>query len=277
MTVVGLVVGLAVGWSGSVGAQTAMAATAPPGYQLVIKNFSAPQSSFTTLDQVSCPAGTATWGGGVDFSAWSPPVTFASSYWDGATPGAWKAAVGNTHVFTASFNVLAACAQQPTGYKFVTKTVDDPPGMVAGGTVKCPLGKVLLSGGLATTSDMTNVYQLSAAPVSARGYRGYQENAGTLDQPFHLYALCAAKPPGYARVTTSVIIAAGTQGGPTSTCPANTSVIGGGLMLNPVAPAAIPEDSSPVPDLIAHNQWSGLVDNTSTSAETVTSVVICAA
>src|SRR5262249_28717198 len=54
-------------------APAAFAASAPPGYKVVIDFFSAPQSTFTTLAQTPCPTGTVTWGGGASFSAFSPP------------------------------------------------------------------------------------------------------------------------------------------------------------------------------------------------------------
>jgi hypothetical protein len=253
-------------------AAPAAAATAPAGYQYVFKAYSAPQSTFTTMGQVACPAGTVTWGGGVGFSAWSPPVTIASSYWNGATPGAWVGAVGEAQPFTASFYVAAACANKPSGYKLVSKLIDDPAHALAAGKVRCPIGTVLLSGGLASDGDTTNVYQVSAAPVSNRAYVGYQENGSSIDEPFHLYALCAAKPAGYARVSTSTTVNAGDQGGGSPSCPTSTVAIGGGLLVSTATAGVIPEESRPGTQI-----WQTLVDNTTTSPTTVTSTVVCAA
>ena len=253
-------------------AAPASAATAPPGYQYVFKSFSAPQSTFTTMGQVACPAGTVTWGGGVGFSAWSPPVTIASSYWNGATPGAWVGTVGETQPFTASFYVAAACADKPAGYKLVSKLIDDPAHVLASGKVRCPIGTVLLSGGMASDGDTTNVYQASAAPVSNRAYVGYQENGSSIDEPFHLYALCATKPTGYARVSTSTTVNAGAQGGGSPSCPTGTTAIGGGLLLSTVVAGVIPEVSRPGTQI-----WQTLVDNTTTAPATVTTDVVCAA
>jgi hypothetical protein len=250
--------------------------TSPPGYRIVIANYQAPQSTFTTLAAATCPTGTATWGGGLVWGAWSPPVSFNQSYWSGATPGAWKAAVSEPQAFTASFDVIAVCANKPSGYRLVTKTVDDPAGALATDVVRCPKTKVLLSGGVASTSDMTNVNIASVAPVSARGFRAYVQNSSALDQPFHLYALCAFKPPGYTRITTTTSLAPSDQVRIQSQCPATTRPIGGGIMLNPVTAGAIPEESSAEATGSAQS-WQGMADNTTASAETMSVIAICAA
>lgn len=140
------------------GVPVAMAATAPAGYQLVTKQFSAPQSSFTTLASVACPAGTATWGGGNYLSAWSPPVPIVSTYWNGAAPGAWTVAEANTNPFTASFGVMAICAKKPLGYKLVATATTAAIAQIGGANALCPTGKVLLSGGLTSTSDRPTVH-----------------------------------------------------------------------------------------------------------------------
>jgi len=46
-------------------ATEAAGVTSPPGYRIVIANYQAPQSTFTTLGTATCPTGTATWGGGL--------------------------------------------------------------------------------------------------------------------------------------------------------------------------------------------------------------------
>lgn len=261
----------------ALGTTLAEAAVAPPGYQLVQKAFSAPQSSFTTLDSVSCPAGTVTWGGGNYLSAWSPPVYLASSYWNGATPGAWVVAEGNTNPFTASFGVMALCAKKPTGYKLVTSTVTIHPFQVNGGTDTCPTGKVLLSGGFASTSDKTTVRAESAAPIPGNAaFQAFEVNTTQTDQTFHVYALCAAKPAGYTRKSTSTTVAPGAQVRITTNCPANTAVIGGGIRVNPLADFGTVSAEESHPDFNSKG-WVVMLDNTGTTAETLSASAICAA
>jgi hypothetical protein len=176
-----------------------------------------------------------------------------------------------------NFQAVAVCAQKPQGYKLVTKTIDDPAGAVVGGTVKCPTGSVILSGGLASTSDMSSVYELEAAPTGNRGYHGVQTNGSTLDQPFHLYALCAAKPLGYARVTTTISVGAGSTMESRAICPTGTVAIGGGVLLSPLTPAAFPNVSSPFLDPSMEKSWESFIDNGSASTDLLTTAVICAA
>ena len=55
--------------------------------------------------------------------------------------------VNNTGTTTVQFGVDAICANKPTGYKFVFRTVDNPPNTQSHATVTCPSPKALLSGG----------------------------------------------------------------------------------------------------------------------------------
>ena len=257
-------------------AQGALAATQPPGYRLVFKSFPAPAGSFTTQGSAPCPTGTVTWGGGVRIYSGSSPLTIGSSYWNGGTPGGWVGTVG-THSANTNFEVIATCANKPRGYKLVTKTVDDPAGMTASSTIKCAVGSVLLSGGLASTSDLASVYQLTAAPTSNRGYRGVQVNTSSLDAPFHLYALCAAKPAGYIRVSKTISAEAGLGFDLQTTCPTGSAIIGGGFSVSPASAQVTVSASSPLPMPTMPTVWDTIGLNGSAAAVTLTSVAICAA
>ena len=254
--------------------QGAWAASKPPGYVAKYAPFPAPPSPFTTMASVPCPAGTVTWGGGVRIYSGSFPLTIGSSFWNGVTPGAWEGTVGTSSTNT-NFLIVTTCANKPSGYKLVTKTVDDPAGAMASGTVTCPTGSVLLSGGLATTADTANVYQLTAAPTSNRAFHGVQMNMNNLDQPFHLYALCAAKPTGYTRVTTNVSIPVGMDFPADATCPSGTVVIGGGYSETPLSSQVDVFAESRLPTY--PRIWEAIAYNQTASAVTLTSVAICAA
>ena len=252
-------------------------ATAPPGYVIEAAPVLAPQSALDTGGSVSCPAGTATWGGGSYFSAYSPPVSINTSEWNGAVPGGWVVRLNNPQAYTAHAGVEAVCAKKPRKYTLAYTRVDDPAGAQAGGVATCPTGTVLLSGGVGSTADAATVYLTSARPISARKFRAYQQNGSSSDQPFFVQALCAAKPPGYARTSASSTIPAPSGNAPNlgfaaAACPTNTSAIGGGFGVSPPNPAVIPYSSSP-----ETHEWDVSVDNTTTAAQTFTAYAICAA
>jgi hypothetical protein len=255
-------------------AQGAWAASKPPGYVAQYAPFPALPSPFTTQASEPCPAGTVTWGGGVRIYSGSLPSTIGSSFWNGATPGAWVGTVGTSST-NVNFLIVTTCANKPSGYKLITKTIDDPAGAMASGTVTCPTGSVLLSGGLATTADTANVYQLTATPTSNRAFHGVQMNLNSLDQPLHLNALCAAKPPAYTRVTRTVSIPVGMDFPVDATCPSGTVVIGGGYAETPLSAQVDVYAESRLPTY--PRIWEAIAFNESTSAVTLTGTAICAA
>ena len=251
------------------------AATAPPGYRVVYTPFTASQSTFATMGSAPCPTGTVTWGGGVGPFAWQVPMTLVSSYWNGAMPGAWVADVGNAEPFTDSVYTAAICANKPKGYKLVTAAGDAPIFQLTGTNAVCPTGK-LLSGGLASSSDTTKGNIASARPIPGnQAFQGFEvNNQLDADIPYHVYAICGAKPPGYTRRSASMTVAAGQQASLTATCPVGTSVIGGGMVVSPLASGALPEAS--IPDS-AGKSWAVTLDNTTTQPDTLTAYAICAA
>jgi len=256
-------------------AAPAYAATAPPGYHVVYKAFTAPQSGFATMGSAPCPTGTVTWGGGVSPFAWEVPMTLVSSYWNGAMPGSWVVDVGNGEPFTDSVDAAAICADKPKGYKLAIASGDAPIAQLTGTNVICPRGK-LLSGGFASTSD-TIVGNIAAArPIpGSQAFQGFEANQHSdTDIPYHVYAICGAKPPGYARRSASTTVAAGQQVSLGAACPTGTSVIGGGIGVSPLANGALPEESIPDSGGAA---WYVMLDNTTTQAETLTAYAICAA
>ncbi len=213
------------------GSERLVAVSAPSGYVIKQASFSAPQSSLDSSGSVSCPTGTATWGGGALFTYFLYTASINTTYWNGATPGAWDARVNNTDPIAATFAVRAVCAKKPAGYQEVYTRVDDPGGN-ATGTATCPSSTVLLSGGVSSFADSAYVYLTRAWPVSSRAFRATQENDTSGDQPFYVYALCATKPPGYAQTKASVSVGYHTDGTPAAKCPAKTAVIGGGFTMS---------------------------------------------
>ncbi len=270
---------LAVGFPSA--GRTVIGATQPPRYVIVSSELTAPQSGFNSMGTASCPAGTATWGGGMSFETYRfLTSSINSSYWNGSSPGGWTVHVNNTGTGSNTVSVSAICAKKPSKYQVVSTTVDDPPGAQTSGVATCPAKTVILSGGVLSTGDQASVYLTSAHPTSGRTFKAFQNNGSSNDQPFYVYALCAAKPPGYTRTSASSTAPAGEQGAVNAACPANTSVIGGGIGTGTGANAAvIPVTSDPQPSDPAEgfpSVWTAESSNSLDVAVTVTAFAICA-
>lgn len=203
---------LAVGFPSA--GRTVAGATKPPRYVIVSSTLTAPHSEFNTMGTASCPAGTATWGGGMLFESYQIPTSsINSSYWNGSSPGGWTVHVNNTGTGSDTVGISAICAKKPSKYQLVSTTVDDPSGAQTSGVATCPAKTVILSGGVGSTADQASVYLTSAYPTSARTFQAYQYNGSSNDQPFYVYALCAAKPLGYTRTSASSTVPRPAGGG----------------------------------------------------------------
>jgi hypothetical protein len=258
--------------------RTVVGATKPPRYVIVSSELTAPQSDYNTMGTASCPAGTATWGGGMYFAVYRVPTSsINSSFWNASSPGGWVVRVNNTGTGSDTVFVSAICAKKPSKYQLVSTTVDDPSGAQTSGVATCPAKTVILSGGVASTADQASVYLTSAYPTSARTFQAYQDNGSTNDQPFSVYALCAAKPHGYALTSASSTAPPGEQGLAIADCPATTSVIGGGIGTSVPSPKVIPVESNPQPSEDGQpSGWAAVNENTLDAAVSVTAYAICA-
>ena len=97
---------------------TVVGATQPPRYVIVTSKLTAPQSEFNSMGTASCPAGTATWGGGMSFESYQLLTSsINSSYWNGSSPGGWTVHVNNTGTLSNTVFVSAVCAKKPSEYR----------------------------------------------------------------------------------------------------------------------------------------------------------------
>ncbi len=206
----------------------AISASHPPGYQIVRAGpFSAPPGAFDSGGSAACPIGTVVWGGGVAFAG-GGGLSLTVNTSEPMGSGGWEVRVNNTGTTTVPFLVDAICANQPTGYKLVFQTVDNPPNTQSHATATCPSPKVLLGGGTMSTSDQVPAILTSAWPRSSAKFTGYMFNGTATDERFTVLAICGHKPTGYK------IASNGTALGPGATlfdgigCPAGTSALDGG-------------------------------------------------
>ncbi len=249
----------------------AITAGQPPGYQIVRTGpLSAPPGAESS-GSATCPAGTVVWGGGASISGGlNPHLTVNTSEPNGS--GGWSATVNNTWTTTLQFVVDAICANKPTGYKIVSRTVDNPPNTQSHATAPCPTLDVLLGGGELSTSGQVAAVLTSAWPKSSAKFTGYLDNGTTTDAKFTVFAICGQKPVGYT------ITSNGTSLGPGLlfdgiACPAGTSAVGGGVQ----APAHLPVVQ--VVGSIDQDAfgWAAEVANNGQATEQVNGFVICAA
>jgi hypothetical protein len=248
-------------------------ASHPPGYIIVRGGpFSAPPSAFDSGASIACPTGTVVWGGGTTFvGGITSSLTVNTSQPVGSS--GWEARVNNAGTTTVQFVVDAICANKPTGYKRVSRTVDNPPNTQSHATVTCPSPKVLLSGGTLSSADQVTGILTSAWPRSSAKFTGYMFNGTATDQTFTVEAICAHKPAGYKITSNSVALGPGTTLGDGIPCPAGTSVLGGGTQDPDHVPVvqiagSIDEDST---------AWGISVNNNGQSVHQVNGYAICAA
>ena len=216
-------------------ANAATTPTAPPGYRLVSSgSISAPSGPLDSGTDVPCPAGTVVWGGGAIFSGGIP--NFGNNINTSAPSGTgWRARYNNNTGRTAAFAVNAICAQQPKGYTVAFAAADNPPMTQSTATAMCPTGTVLLSGGALSTSDSAAAFLTSAAPNGPHKYTATVWNGTARDEHLTTFAICGAQPPHYTVKKISVSAPFGVDSGG-MTCPAGSSVIGGGVqVLDPTA------------------------------------------
>jgi len=251
----------------------AINASHPPGYKIVRAGpFNASPGTFDSGGSGACPAGTVVWGGGgACLGGTNSSLNVNTSQPIGSS--GWEARVNNSGTTTVQFAVDAICANQPVGYKFVFRTVDNPPDTQSHASVTCPSPKVLLSGGTLSSADQVTAFLTSAWPQGSARFTGYMFNGTATDQSFTVEAICGHKPAGYKIATNSVLLDSGFTLSDGIACPAGTSVLGGGTQDPDHVPVvqvagSIDEDAS---------AWHIDVNNLGQSAHQVNGYAICAA
>lgn len=248
-------------------------ASAPAAYTRVFSPvITAHSGAFDTGGQVSCPAGTVPWGGGIGFSGGiadiGDNINTSAPSGDG-----WRGRYNNSTGRDATFAVEAICAAQPPGYTVAFKTIDNTHFAQSTGTAVCPTGTVVLSGGALSTSDQVGASLLSAWPSSTTRFKAIMFNGTSNDERLTIFAVCAQRPAGYA-----IISAKGHDtGGPDtviggSQCPAGV-VIGGGVKFKAPQPAVTLGALFGEPD----TQYFAEVENSSPAPVQETLYAICAA
>jgi hypothetical protein len=183
--------------------------------------------------------------------------------------------------------VPATGAAAGTGVPAVRIAVDAPPGYVTKsvtglslpsnttvmGQVTCPKDTVLLSGGayIASGSVMTGIN--SSYPKNDRTWVVFANNFSSAATTFHVYAVCATEPTGYAQLEGDTVSAMpGDQTSATMDCGAGDVLLGGGVINNNDNPSIVMTSSYPA----TTTSWTAAVSNFSGSADGFAVIAICA-
>jgi hypothetical protein len=165
------------------------------------------------------------------------------------------------------------CGKQPKGYSVAFSGADNPPHADSAATATCPAGTVVFSGGALSSDDTTAVVLTSIGPLGPHRFTAAMANTSNTDQRLTAFAVCGAKPPKYAIVSQSSTDMGHDDAFFTPTCPAGTSVLGGGIrVVNPGFDVAIAgsEDED-------RHGWFGEAVNQRPGATMLTGQAICAA
>ena len=210
------------------GVLAASALAAPAGYRIIDgPALTAPPGQFDSGAQLTCPTGTVPLGGGVAGSA----MTDMSLNTSVPLTNGWEARVNNPDSPTGFLALDVICAKKPTGYTVVFGTADNPAGARSVATATCPANTVVLSGGVLSTSDQVGARVLGAWPVNRTTFRAAILNATASDQRLTAEAVCAHKPAGYTIARKAFTESPNTLDIGGASCPAGTSVLGGGIQI----------------------------------------------
>jgi hypothetical protein len=249
-------------------ASAAPAATAPPGYNQSEIDFSIAPGSYVIPATVPCSSGVV-WGGGAGDLTPINGEAMVSSYPSGTS---WFAQYDNRSSASKSGVVDVICAKKPAAYKHVFKGFDNPANAQTAATVTCPTGSVVFGGGIQSTADGFGSALLSLGPANKTTFRAVDFNGTGADQHLTLWAICGAQPPKYR------IVAVPTSGSSNAfytaaTCPAGTSLIGGGVIQTGTANHAVFLAAS----TDAGQTWSGRILDPGAASVSLSTRAVCAA
>lgn len=155
---------------------------------------------------------------------------------------------------------------EPVGYAVVgSGNIDVPSGREAGGTVDCPSGTVVWSGGVSTSGEMgENLNGSYPDPTNSSIWRAWVNNSSSEDESFRVWVVCADQPSKYATEVSSLFPAdADTVTNGIEACPKGTVVLGGGAAAGSAATTVNLGDSYPTTGgkKGRTSEWAASIDN----------------
>ena len=240
----------------------------PAGYRIVKTAVLTLPAGSRFHGQVSCPAGTVPWSGGVITESGDPSVDIAESFPDGRF---WIAEMNNPTASDSAFQVDAVCAKRPAGYTVVQGATQALPAMLQGDAVAtCPAGTRPLGGGGFTSSGNQTVAINSSGPDGQNW--DLAENNGTA-LTWDLTAVLVCGTPHAYRVVLGqqFTVAALSRLGSEAACPAPFVVSGGGIFIGSESLQANVDGTEP----FGRTVWGSFVANASLSPVTAFPEAIC--
>jgi hypothetical protein len=228
---------------------------------------------------VGCPAGKVPLGGGVVQSSKSLGVTVNSSYPLTGGDNGWGVLVNNTSGVTVPFEVQVICADKPKDYSVVQSAYfENPAGQQTGAIyAACPVGTKVLGGGGFMSNGYATTNINSSWPEERFLYPPTYwwvltvNNASTDDNFVYAFAVCGKLPNYYLAQGSNFTNPAGAQTFASVTCPATTTVIGGGIYSS--SPSTADNIGS---TYLAANGWNAYVDNGSAASAIIFPIALCA-
>jgi hypothetical protein len=162
----------------------------PRQYQLVqVNGFTNPHGSESAAT-VSCPTGTAVFGGGALSTAADVNVNLADSF-PLATGNGWRADVNNGSSDDHTITAFAICARPSRHYAVVSSgDASAVPGTQASASVSCAGTSVPLGGGVISSADNLQINANSLRPES-HGWTAFVNDASRVGGPFDARVVCA--------------------------------------------------------------------------------------
>jgi hypothetical protein len=217
----------------------------------------------------TCPKNTVAVGGGQDNSSASSLVDMSSSYPSGRE---WISTVDNGSASSTNVTAWAVCITKPSKFKIVKATVSNASQSQTAGDATCPSGTVVLGGGAKTTSTVQQALN-STKPFGTTAWLVYVNNRDTAAHNYTAYAVCGAKPAGYADVDSASIPSPGsTQTAGNVTCPSSGVPLSGGVFSS--SSDLYTDVNQTTPE--TPHQWATTMDNVSSTPTSFNVWAVCA-
>jgi hypothetical protein len=231
--------------------------------------------------QASCPKShPQVTGGGVRITGDNSnfDLEVAGTKPSGARNGGWSGEVNNSSGSTAQMTTTAICARGRYRYPARSKLIS--PGVQATKKVSCPSGTKLTGGGVTTEGSSPRMEVAASKPFDGPdgnrtpddGWLGSANNGTSSERTMSTFAVCSFS--GHYRYLQShpKSFPDNSTASTHVTCPAGTSVTGGGIANSGTEIGAEMESTFPFPN----RYWGGLANNDNIGQnETIQAFAIC--
>src|SRR5262249_45274505 len=148
------------------------------------------------VESMGCPGTKTAVGGGAQIGTSDLAVNMHSTF---SVPGGWRNEVDDAGPNNSSADAWVVCSRKPAGLQFVdTANIPLPPNVQTRGTVTCPAGKVMLSGGTGTTNTPVGMDINSSFPSGNNEWIVDMNNNTGVSTTFDVTAWCATQPVNYS-------------------------------------------------------------------------------